>query len=559
MRASGLSHLTSVSGANCAIMTACVVYLLRWNRVPFRLQAVAALGVIIAFVLLCGPEASVLRASVMGGVTSLGLLAGRGKNPLSVLAVAVLILLAADPWLSVSIGFMLSAAATAGIIVWGGPLTERLSAWVPVPLAAAFSVTACASAACQPILAFLSDNVPGLTLAANMLAAPLVGPITVLGFGVVALAWAWPEGAAILAWLPNRGADVVVLIARWAAHSPTNQTDLPVGPTGAVLGMGVCVFLTLWLRQPPRQRREDWTLRPPSRGSASRWVLTALAGVLALLLWAVPTQRGVLRDWQAAACDVGQGDAFAVRTGPSSALLVDAGPRDGRVDACLRRLGVTSLTGVFISHLHEDHVGGLSEALRGRGSPPVYFSSSVSNEAARRILPVSAHRLDRSQAGRLLASDAGVQLWLVHAGSPAPPERGGGERESLDGENHASMVLLAVLQTPEGPMSILFTGDLEKGSGARLSQALRQAGGTDRVDVVKVAHHGAKNGASDHLPQAGASLALIGVGAANDYGHPHKAALAELGSLGIPVKRTDQNGMVTVRRTRQGLEVQSDR
>ncbi|HZP51117.1 MBL fold metallo-hydrolase, partial [Actinocrinis sp.] len=61
------------------------------------------------------------------------------------------------------------------------------------------------------------------------------------------------------------------------------------------------------------------------------------------------------RDWSMAVCDVGQGDALLLHTGPASAIAVDTGPEPAREDACLRRFGITNLPLVILTHFHEDH------------------------------------------------------------------------------------------------------------------------------------------------------------------------------------------------------------
>jgi competence protein ComEC len=96
-------------------------------------------------------------------------------------------------------------------------------------------------------------------------------------------------------------------------------------------------------------------------------------------------------------------------------------------------------------------------------------------------------------------------------------------------------------------------GDLElEGQDRLLADLRRSAGGSsaagsaDRVDVVKVAHHGSAKQVAPLYRLLGARLALIGVGRANDYGHPAASALRMLHESGLRVHRTDQDGDIAL-------------
>lgn len=127
-RLSGLSHLTAVSGTNCAIVIGAVLWPLRRSRlrgVTRSMFAAVALG---GFVLLVGPQPSVLRAAAMGAITLLALATGRARQAIPALAGAVLLLLALDPALARDLGFALSVSATAGIVILAGTWAARLRA-----------------------------------------------------------------------------------------------------------------------------------------------------------------------------------------------------------------------------------------------------------------------------------------------------------------------------------------------------------------------------------------------------------------------------------------------
>ncbi|HEU4675112.1 MAG TPA: ComEC/Rec2 family competence protein, partial [Motilibacteraceae bacterium] len=127
MRQVGLSHLTAVSGANVAIVVGAVLLLARWTGLPLRLRPVAAVAALAGFVVLARPEPSVLRAAVMGLVAVAGLASGRRGAGVPALSGAALLLVLVDPALARSYGFVLSAVATAGLLVLAGPWSRALA------------------------------------------------------------------------------------------------------------------------------------------------------------------------------------------------------------------------------------------------------------------------------------------------------------------------------------------------------------------------------------------------------------------------------------------------
>jgi len=125
---------------------------------------------------------------------------GRPTVGLRVLAFAVAILVLADPFLLHSIGFLLSCGASAGIAVFATPITARLPGprWLQEPL----GVTLAAQLGVAPVLLPVFGSVPLAALPANVVAVPLAGPLTVLGFvtglaGGAVSSW-WPGLAAVL-------------------------------------------------------------------------------------------------------------------------------------------------------------------------------------------------------------------------------------------------------------------------------------------------------------------------------------------------------------------------
>lgn len=182
-RAAGLSHLTAVSGENVAFVLALVAPVLR--RLSLRGRLVGALGVLVLFGTMTRWEPSVLRAVVMAVLALVAGHLGRPVHGVRVLALAAFVLLAADPFLVHSVGFVLSCAASLGITLLARPIAARLRG--PAWLREVLAVTAAAQLAVAPVIIPVFGSMPLVALPANLVAVPLAAPLTVWGLfaGVV--------------------------------------------------------------------------------------------------------------------------------------------------------------------------------------------------------------------------------------------------------------------------------------------------------------------------------------------------------------------------------------
>ena len=176
-RATGMTHLLAVSGTNLTLVVGFLLVLGRWCGVRGRGHyVVGALG-IVGFVLLARTEPSVVRAAAMGAVGAGR--DGRRRPPARApgrSGVAVVVLLLLDPGLALTVGFALSAVATAGILLVAPGLRDALARWLPRWVAEAVAVPLAAQLACTPLVAAISGQVSLVAVAANLAAAPAVGP-----------------------------------------------------------------------------------------------------------------------------------------------------------------------------------------------------------------------------------------------------------------------------------------------------------------------------------------------------------------------------------------------
>ena len=176
-RRAGLSHLLAVSGSNVAIVLGAVGLLV--VRLPLALRFLAGCAALALFVLVVGPEPSVLRAAAMGAVALLALLLGRPVEPLHALGLALVAVVGVRPQMVFSVGLQLSLAATAGLVLFARPLAVALP--IPRPVAVILGATIAAQLAVAPVLVATFGELSLISPAANLLAVPAVAPATVLG------------------------------------------------------------------------------------------------------------------------------------------------------------------------------------------------------------------------------------------------------------------------------------------------------------------------------------------------------------------------------------------
>ena len=255
MKGVGMTHLTAVSGANCSLVLGALLLACRGLRLP-RLPAAALAGAgLWLFVLLVGPDASVLRAALMGAIAVVSLAGGRSGRGLSFLCLAVIGLLLMDPGLGSSFGFLLSVLATLGIIVLGRRIINWMPGFVPRWTAAAVAVPLSAQLLCGPVIVILQPQFSAYSLLANVIASPLVAPVTLLGTAAVPLMVLAPWAATALIAVAGTFSAGVAATARFTSQLPGASLPWPEGIHGllTMLFLSVLTYGTVWACARPRQ------------------------------------------------------------------------------------------------------------------------------------------------------------------------------------------------------------------------------------------------------------------------------------------------------------------
>jgi competence protein ComEC len=536
---SGLVHLLSISGFHVGLISAWVFLLARsLGLVRTRAMTLAALAST-AYVAFLGWPAPATRAAALALVLARSQLRQRRVEPDALLSATCLGVLLVDPWAVLDLGGWLSAAA-----LWGA---TRFSAWTDRTLgqtlwwrtlASSFGATI----ATAPITAYGLGTVALAGLLLNFVAIPLAA-VAVPGVVASLLLYPlFPGWARALAGGAGLALHALELAAAAGAAIPGGHLLVEPESVRTAVPWVAVLLVALWIFGPCN------TVAEVGRRTAWAATLTGwLTLVPTLLLGAGDGFRGLTLHF----LDVGQGDGAVIRTPGGHWVMIDAGPAGERNDAgrrvvapFLARQGARSLTIVIISHAHADHLGGVPSVLArlragevvepGRLTPDVAYTRFLGVLDSARI-PWHAGR-----TGERFVLD-GVTFSVLH---PAATWEGWGEDLNEDS---------LVLQVEYGAFQALFAGD----AGLRAEADMR--GRVPRVDLLKVGHHGSRGSTGDEwLDSLTPRVGVISVGR-NDYGHPAPETLRRLARHGIEIRRTDQDGTITVTTDGQHMTVRSAR
>jgi competence protein ComEC len=347
------------------------------------------------------------------------------------------------------------------------------------------------------------------------LAAPVVAPLLGVALVTAMIAPVAPPVAAALAWLNGWLAAYLAACARVIGGLPYAAVSARAALAIAVVVPGVA-YLVTGLGRP--RRRAFAGIAVVAALVAGGWRLHAGASAL-------PPPQGLRITF----LDVGQGDGALIQV-PGGAVLVDEGPPEADVASQLRRLGVKSLSLLVMTHPQRDHVGGaeavLSSLRVGTVLDPAIPSESPEERAALAAARKRAVRVVVARAGEAFRVGA-LRLQVLWPDGPGSP--------GDDPNNHAIVIVASYGQT-----DALFTADAESDVTGHLR--------LPPVEILKVAHHGSADpGLANELKQIQPRIAVISVGAHNDYGHPTSSTVATLDAVpGLALYRTDRDGRVVI-------------
>lgn len=613
---SGISHVLAISGLHISLLGALLYRLFRRMGIPLRISMAACCAFLISYSVMAGMSASTLRAVVMFVI---GLNAERVRRTYDMktaLGVSMALQLFRNPRLIGTAAFQLSFGAVAGI-AWLEPVLSKIcvdclprkKSGMPKMLRAFLSCIA-VSLTTLPILLVHQYEYAVYGMFFNLLVLPSVSALLPAGFlllffagvsegcaaGAQFLSAAGDSGIGVNGGLFFRVAAGTIEIVGNAAQAISHALaafcrlflafyehgSRFVGSLPGSLLRGrphtvrVCVYAAMlvllvvaagrskWRTKarkerrdgglPVRLHRKDRSFKNRRRG---HW--RGFFGIgwlaLALMILLMPVRQ----DLTITMLDVGQGDGICIEQTPGHAVLIDCGSSDqrklfeNRLAPFLKYRGVYEVDAIFLSHLDNDHVSAVYDLLK---------EMRAENMKVRQI--VIGGEIPRDEAyERLLAAaeEARVPVHVMRTGEVYAVGTcrltclGPSAETGKTGERNACSL---ILRLDYGDFQALFTGDADARAELTALHFMEERMPQDPIELLKVAHHGSRNSASEEFLQSvSPRVAIISAGKDNSYGHPHEETLRRLMEQGCDIYQTPENGAITIRINEKGMRVET--
>ena len=522
MSLAGISHVVAVSGMHVSLICSLVLNLCLRRR---QLAAGLCLGAMWFFGAMLGFSPSVTRAVVMNSVLLMAPVLKREYDGPTALGFSLFLLLLKNPFSVASPGLQLSFASVAGILLLTESMTQKLREAYPRKrrkkgllwklyafLTASLSTSVGACFLTVPLVAYYFGTVSLVAFVSNLILLPVITLIFSLGYPVVLLSYfAYPVAETVAEYMsvPIRGILMGIhLLSRI--------------PYGALYSRSM--YVILWLVA---------TYGAVALGIRYKRQGTAILLSIALLITVPGFQRIRPEDFRFTMLDVGQGQCILAELG-ESVLVIDCGgtyEEDTGEEASRELLsrGISSVQGLILTHYDLDHCGGVLQLMDRIAVRCLYLPDIRPEDDLRQRIVQRATELD-------------VPIIWIKEDIHLQTDRGSVDifaPVTTKTENDGLSLLLSARD-----YDILITGDLSIEGERKLIRSVA----LPDLEILVAGHHGASNSSGEELLEhTMPETLLISVGL-NSYGHPDSQVLERAERLGILVRRTDQEGTITITR-----------
>lgn len=572
---SNLTHMLAVSGSHITYIINSLAIIL--SKTGKKFAKIFTISFLIFFMALTGFTSSVIRACIMGILVLVASLLHRKPDTINNLGISAFIILIFNPYAINDVGFLLSYGGTIGIVVLGNRVTdliynimERLTKGriklteadvlgneiksnsikqkLKKYLINSFSITLSANLIIIPIMAYNFSTISITFWISNILAAPVMEVVTILGFIVYFVSTIFIPFAEFLGIFLNLLLDMLLKIAEISSLIPGSSIYIK---TPYVYECAI-YYLLLFSLFNFKAIKEKFNILKNSLNKSNKLVICKILTnkkiillcviiiiISNLIIYVLPNSLRIYF------VDVGQGDCTLIRTPTNKTILIDGGGSEfGSFDVGESTLlpylldrRITTIDYLMISHFDSDHVGGLFTIIENLKVKKIIISRQGENS-------------ENLKKFNELIKDKKINLIIVKKGDLIPVDKYSYfdilfPEERLINENVLNNNSI-VANFHCRNFSMLFTGDIEEVAEKRLHELYE---GTDKLNAIflKVAHHGSKTSSTERfLNLVKPKVVFIGVGGNNKFGHPNESIIERLKKYTNLIYRTDKNGEISV-------------
>lgn len=514
----GIAHILAVSGFNIGILILIVLFVCAELGIPYRARYITSLFMIWIYACLVGLGVAIVRAAIMATLVIVSKCLCEESDDFINLALAAFVTLLINPFLLYQVGFLISFFAVASLFC-ANLIMKKLKTSITIKqksLISAFLYWICVMIGIYPLLAYFFYEIPFLASILNLVITSLFSVIIVLACICLMISLYNLEIARFLGEYIIDLLNMINTICEYISKMPlaTLCTGKPSLMTMFLIYAFACLVM-LYIK-----------------GYIKSFKIT-LVPISLLIMGSI---IGTFSSEALTICHlyIGQGDAAVITTKDKKAILIDGGNiGKGRViQRYLKYRGIPKLNAVIVSHADADHIGGIIDIANMNVAIDRVIISNLEDNALIRTL------FEACEKKNIPIYEGWYQdkilMNKIEISYLTPNE----EQVYLKDSNQKSIVCLLKYKDFEE----LFTGDIDADIERRLLSKM------EKVDVLKVAHHGSKTSTSDEfIRKIYPKYAILSCGINNLYRHPSKEVMNRLDSYSINTFRTDALGAVTIR------------
>lgn len=529
----GLSHILAVSGLHIGIIFGFIIYILDLLKLHKKTSMIIAISIIWIYSGLIGFPPSVIRASFMFSFLALGKIIHCRYDSLNILPLAGFLMLIYRPLWIISVGFQLSFIATFTILLFLKPIGNSI-AIKNKKIKTALTIILTAQIGVLPISLYYFNELQTLSILSNLVVAPILTIGIIIGFIIIIL---FPVSINLSMFIGIFG-NIVLNSSNVIVNLFSGLTKLNIWMKSPIFIEIVFYYLALIILFKIIDIRK-----------MNKNLMNCLyINLIIVLIFTFAIQIGE-KKVSVEFIDVGQGDSCLVRYKNKNILIDTGGNMFGNFDIgenillpYLRKTGVKTIDGVFLSHFHADHVKGLIPLFSELKLKDIFIGyKSPENQLYRDIIESSKihnAKIKMINKGDILKLDKDIYIDVLY-----PTQ----DTLNYEGENDKSVVFVLEIYGKE----LLFTGDIEEKSEDYIIKNSEKR----NIDIMKVAHHGSKTSSKpEFIKTFNPQIAIFQVGR-NSFGHPDSEVLKRFDENNTEILRNDELGLITADITKRNISI----